>query len=506
MILRKNRKRKFQKNRLHESLEQIKNPGRGWYRIYTYDLAQELPEFYIACEEETIALLLIDIGAFKNEHIPESALVYLEKILRFFKKNEKKVILRPVYDTTGHGMEREPGTLQIVKEHMQQLGKVIERYAENILVVQGIMVGDWGEMHGSKFLSDKHLKELTKEYITAMNQSCYLAVRTPRQWRTAAESMDTHMRNCLVLFNDGIFGSETDLGTYESSDKRKQDLKWQYDSLGYGPVGGEAVADVRISGISPGQDTALDTMTNTGNISFTESEEPVKQSVRNSVMDDLRKMHVTYLNSMHDQKLLDQWKAQTMKWNGSMISVYDYIGLHLGYRFIVRDASWTAAEKTVPSGGLRKHFMGEKEKFLEVTVENSGFANLYEEAECVILIEKKLLEKPVKEKSEDFADESEKSTGKYVKTSDGLSKISSKTEAGSMIQIICPECDARTWKSGTTSKIKIPADVLEPYIEPEQDARNGIKIYLQLRRKRDGMNIRFANADADNGVLLGIFR
>lgn len=68
----------------------------------------------------------------------------------------------------------------------------------------------------------------------------------------------------------------------------------------------------------------------------------------------------------------------------------------------------------------------------------------------------------MKEKSEDFADESEKSTGKYVKKSDGLSKISSKTEAGSMIQIICPECDARTWKSGTTSKIKIPADVLEP--------------------------------------------
>lgn len=75
-----------------------------------------------------------------------------------------------------------------------------------------------------------------------------------------------------------------------------------------------------------------------------------------------------------------------------------------------------------------------------------------------------------------------------------------------MIQIICPECDARTWKSGTTSKIKIPADILEPYTEPEQDIQNGIKIYLQLRRKRDEMNIRFANADADNGVLLGIFR
>ena len=58
MILRKNRKRKFQKNRLCESLEDRKNPGRGWYHIYTYDLSEELPELYIACEEETIALLL----------------------------------------------------------------------------------------------------------------------------------------------------------------------------------------------------------------------------------------------------------------------------------------------------------------------------------------------------------------------------------------------------------------------------------------------------------------
>ena len=498
MILRKNRKRKFQKNRLCESLEPVKNPGRGWYHIYTYDLAQELPELYIACEEETIALLLIDIGSYRDERIPEEALAYLKRILEFFKVNEKKMILRPVYDTKGRGLEREPGKVKIVKEHMHQLGSIIESYADDILVVQGILVGDWGEMHGSRFLSDMHLRDLAKTYITAMHDRCYLAVRTPRQWRTIAESLDIHMRKCLVLFNDGIFGSDTDLGTYESSGARKKELNWQEKFLDYGPVGGEAVADIRISRIFPEQDTALDTVADTGDMCFTESGETMNHSGNHSVIDDLHKMHVTYLNSTHDRKLLDQWKSQTMKWNGSMISVYDYIGLHLGYRFIVRDASWTDVAKTSQGGGLRKHFMGKKEKILEMTVENSGFADLYEEAECIILVEKK--------EAEDFADESEKSTGKYMKTSERLSKISSETAAENMIEITCPECDARTWKSGTTSRIKIPADILETYTEPETNVRNAIKIYLQLRRKRDGMNIRFANADADKGVLLGIFQ
>ena len=422
MIFGKNRKRKFQKNRLQESLEPVNNPGRGWYRIYTYDLSQELPELYIACEEETIALLLIDIGAFKDRKLPESALVYLDKILDFFRKNKKKMILRPVYDTKGHGLVREPGTIKLVKEHMRQLGPVLKVYAEEILVVQGLLVGDWGEMHGSKFLSDKHLRELAKEYITAMDHRCYLAVRTPGQWRVIAASLNEELQKYLVLFNDGIFGSDTDLGTYENCEKRKQDLEWQKNSLGYGPVGGEVVADVNV---------------------------PWKQDN----IFDLCKMHITYLNSTHDRKLLDQWKQQTMNWDGSTICVYDYIGLHLGYRFVIRNVCW------------------KKEQSLEVTVENSGFADLYEDAECVVRIEEL-----------------------------------QKTHTKDIHEIVCTSCDARTWKSGTVSKIEIPADMFIPYIEAGRNNQNDIKIYLQLRRKRDGLNIQFANTDADNGILLGSFQ
>ena len=50
---------------------------------------------------------------------------------------------------------------------------------------------------------------------------------------------------------------------------------------------------------------------------------------------ELDQMHVSYLNSTYRQEQLNAWKNQSMTWNGETISVYDYIGRHLGYRFTV---------------------------------------------------------------------------------------------------------------------------------------------------------------------------
>lgn len=445
MILRKNRKRKFQKSRLCESLEDRKNPGRGWYHIYTYDLAEKLPELYIACEEETIALLLIDIGQFQKECIPEDALEYLKRILDFFHQHEKKMILRPVYDTTGNGMQREPASIRLIKEHMKQIGTVIETFAPDILVVQGILVGDWGEMHGSKFLSEEHLTELADAYIEAMRGTCFLAVRTPSQWKTIIKSLNERMKKQLVIFNDGILGSETDLGTFRSSEERRNWLEMQADTMSTGPVGGEAVLCQK------------EYKKESGQIDPYEEKLSDKEIKKRKDMEILRKMQLTYLNSTHDQKLLDKWKSQMMNWDGHQTSMYEYIGLHLGYRFIIRDIVW------------------KKNKFLEANVENSGFAEIYEETECVIEFRNA-------SKDPDRAEEK-------------------KSECISL------DCDARNWKSGTMNRIQIPADRLDQYIRNVNKQWNEeIEVCLHLRCKQDGRPILFANENAENGVLLGTFR
>lgn len=210
----------FDKNKdadiqLKESTRALKNPGCGWYHIYTFDLSKE-NFLYIDCEEEELVLLLIDIHAFRGcEQIPKEALECFSSILTFFEEHDKGIILRIVYDTKGRGMENEPSSIKIVKSHMKQLGSIIcehtsekESLPGKILVHQGLFVGSWGEMHGSKFLSEARMKELSDTFLEATKGSCPIAVRKPVQLRSIVEQLELEKKKktafSLTLFNDGI--------------------------------------------------------------------------------------------------------------------------------------------------------------------------------------------------------------------------------------------------------------------------------------------------------------
>ena len=160
----------FQKSEYRESAAPLRNPGCGWYHIYTFPAQPPAGDSPVSIEEEAwmddarreeqLALALIDIGAFRTRAITEEALLRVTRILDYFRRNRKQVILRFVYDTEGKCMMKEPLTLSMVKRHMEQLGGIVRTYREDILVVQGVFVGNWGEMHGSKFLDDRSLCEL----------------------------------------------------------------------------------------------------------------------------------------------------------------------------------------------------------------------------------------------------------------------------------------------------------------------------------------------------------
>ena len=140
-----------------------------------------------SCRQEQLALVLILIGDYRACEIPKEALLHIGQILEFFRRNGKETILRFVYDNEGKGMEREPLTASMVKRHMEQIGGAIRPYMEDILVLQGIFVGNWGEMHGSKFLGRDSMCDLMNALYRATEGRCFLAVRTPAQWRTVAD-------------------------------------------------------------------------------------------------------------------------------------------------------------------------------------------------------------------------------------------------------------------------------------------------------------------------------
>lgn len=420
----------FKKTDLSETTEPLSNPARGWYQIYTFPADAE-PDFneleWCLDRADRLALLLVDIGAFRDRDLDEECLGRIGRILDFFAKEQYDIILRVVYDRVGKGMEREPSFFSQVLSHLGQIGPLLKQYSTAIFIYQGMLVGNWGEMHSSRFLGEEHMRQMADALRFYRGKDTYLAVRRPMYWRRLHTYTDRPAQapfDGMGLFDDGIFGSESHLGTFGTDSRRVagwdgpwesgEELAFVEELCKAVPNGGEAVYGA----------------------GFTEGLH------REKVVDTLRRMHVTYLNKVHDAKILEIWKnwscAGAGAWSGR--SVYDYIGAHLGYRFWIRKVAVTPLR--APEGACR----------VEIEIENVGFANCYQEGEV------------------------------------WLERMDSRGESAS--QLI--SCDIREWNAGETRTVACVMEAVE------------CRLFLSARRRQDGARIRFANrSDKDGRAALG---
>lgn len=348
---------KFQKSDLAESNASLKNPARGWYQVHTF-LAEEscqVEELAWCCDgEDTLALVLITLGAYKDRNLDETALANVEMILHFFASRGLDLILRFTYDHEGKALEREPFFFSQVIAHVNQLGPLLTKYAPYIFVYQGLLVGNWGEMHTSRFLDIKKLNRLALLLNGCLGEDVYLAVRRPSYWRSMHPQFcgkESYQGVFMGLFDDAIFGSDTHLGTFGVSKRGEAgwESAWSIDEeiafeerLGnYVPQGGEALYE----------------------------EGATESRTLAETVERLRRMHVSYLNRVHDIRLLEHWKKLVWTEEGPYMGMsgYDYIGRHLGYRFCVRGVSIQ-----FPCGQ-------EEVCVFKVVIENIGFARCYHE-------------------------------------------------------------------------------------------------------------------------------
>lgn len=205
-------------------------------------------------------------------------------------------------------------------------------------------------MHGSRYLTPDAFRTLTDTMIKAVDGACPVAVRKPAQWRELTLGWTEQEKKKLTLFNDGIFGSETDLGTYGTLSpetpgqkicSREEELEWQKNEMCGKFCGGEAI--------------------------WGSGAEPAPFVSAPKAMADLERMHISYLNSTYDLRRLEQWKAETVEDESGL----EAIGKRLGYRFVVEGVE----------------FVSEREE-LQITLENKGFAELTEEADCYLELER----------------------------------------------------------------------------------------------------------------------
>lgn len=355
-----------------ESSRELANPNRGFYRLYSFPITDKKTDYQKLIaeigENDTDTKLMmaqISLKAYCKGEISKKGLRNINSLLDVLELTDKRLIIRFVYDKDGQNEQNEPESMDIILKHMEQLEEILKDHSRRIFIVQSLFVGNWGEMNGTRYDSDEDFRELAEKLSEVTDESTYLSVRIPAQWRAIMQTDDPLSETVsgslradrLGLFNDGMLGNESDYGTYctdENQDvngvrfpllSRGEEIAFQNELCRRVPNGGEVINDNIYNDFS-------------------------------NALKDLSAMHVTYLNKVYDEEVLNKWKKAAVTEEGCFYGMdgLSYVERHLGYRLVLKDVLFTKDMK-------------EKCLSVGVNIKNVGFAPLYREPKIRIILQ-----------------------------------------------------------------------------------------------------------------------
>lgn len=411
-----------------ESADALDNPYIGWYTIQGYLLSEDasfsLPQQPDATEDtkkaeelrRELSLIEINLKNYAECDLTATALSQVDSILSAWAQTGSQIILRFLYDWDGQNLQSEPKDLEQILKHMEQVGPIIHSYASSVYLIQGIFVGNWGEMNNTAHMGDGQMQTLIEKLADVTDPSIFLSVRTPAQLRSIVKdqignltqnwipvdstlAFNGTLPSRLGLYNDGMLGSANDTGTYgdkkapeiktSSSDTNYNDMSLNSDDTNYSD------AWVREDELAF-QNELCQYVPNGGEVIIDNKYNDFDHAIR-----DLAMMHVSYLNSAYDTAVLDKWKASVYhadnvsqsnlvtdtniansEYSNSVgvtdvfdgMNGYDYIERHLGYRYVLRDSK------------LEFHPLFDDSAVLTVGLENVGFANCYRPLDVTVAV------------------------------------------------------------------------------------------------------------------------
>ena len=321
------------------------NPARGFYHVYPFYLDDEKDKDVVAAgfyPNETLALIEICLSDYVRKPVDDEAIKRINDIFEAAEKKDMDIILRVCYDLEGMAATKEPANIDTITGHMDELAPLFNAHDKRILVIQGVFVGNWGEMHGSRYSTDASIVRLYRHLRNVLSANITIGFRRPAL-RRLCEGED------IALFNDAIMASESDLGTYAEG-TRAVELDYQNDEVGCCLNGGEA--------LYPGGSVSADV-----------------------VIDTLDKMHTGYLNSAYDARVLELWKrmdapSMTGRLTKSLPrdigpsyrqSLFETVSAFLGYRLLVSGFEKSSDE-------------------ISIIITNIGFGNLVQDAVLALAV------------------------------------------------------------------------------------------------------------------------
>ena len=350
-----------------ENVDNYLNPDQGFYRTAVVNVTPfgVTDKSYIIKDEFQLYHLRMDISAFshvvnENEDIEltPTTLTQIENLINKFFERGKNVILRFAYDKNFDGLLNQEPNMSMVLKHIAQICEIANKYPYTITAIEAGLIGPWGEMHSSNMATSENISSIIDTYLNNTTNIPIL-VRTPKMIYdylgitiddiNTYTIQETSKAYRLGVFNDGYLGSENDLGTYTD---RIKEILWLSKQTHHLPFGGEVTRPT-----SPLHDI-------------------------DNCLTEMNVVNLSYLNYEWNNEIVqNKWEEQIYtpnhgdeyKYYGR--SAYEYIRNHMGYRFVLKNSTFTYGFK--------------KDKLkIDLNLENVGFGNLNRKKDMSIIFVK----------------------------------------------------------------------------------------------------------------------
>ena len=244
-----------------ESARDINNPDQGFYKalkVYfdsstiKYDSAKVDQVYHLRCELSKYSKA---VNKSKDKEISEGALQALDKLLTKIKNENKNVVIRFAYDKDLNGHANHEASMSMIRTHIRQLGKILNKYPDTIIAIEGGILGPWGEMHTSKLATEPN-KALVFKYWLESTDGIPVLSRTPKSIFVYFDKSLSQMEQFTIpendpgyrigLYNDCYLSTSTDMGTYSD---RPRETKWLSKQNEHLPYGGEICENYELSNL-----------------------------------------------------------------------------------------------------------------------------------------------------------------------------------------------------------------------------------------------------------------
>jgi len=317
--------------------ETILNPERGYY--VSYDILRPERAVNVRASGHTIALARVHLDAYRDSAIPQSFLDQLDVGFDAARAAGIKVILRFSYNSDF----TEDASRDRILGHIAQVGPLLQRHADVIMVMQAGFIGAWGEWHGStnNLENPTDRGAILNAILDVLPASRNVQVRRPRYKEEIfpggplqpGEAYSGTPRARVGHHNDCYLASNSDMGTYDAPVEQ-----WRAH------VGNDAQYTAH------GGETCI----------LYETKANCSAAV--GIMTEDR---MSYLNRNYNRLVLDLWDAQ---------GCGPEIDRRLGHRFALAHVAHT---ETVAPGGVLE---------VEIAVHNHGFASPFNERPVELIL------------------------------------------------------------------------------------------------------------------------